>query len=142
MCGAKPGVGIVDVAFPWQAAIEHARRHDRPLCGVMLDREKCFDRLVHTLTLPLQKRHGCPEGVLAARWNFYERLTRRVKLGASYGEETRPTHGALQGCVWSIDGINPLLGVWVRRQLHAIPRWGAGNLLGRLQRRGRDRGRA
>eukprot|EP00969_Alexandrium_andersonii_P128800 5692011-Alexandrium_andersonii.AAC.1 len=77
MCGAKPGVGIVDVAYPLQAAIEHARDFDRPMCGEMLDREKCFDRLLHTLALPLQRRYGCPQGILTAREDFYTRLTRR-----------------------------------------------------------------
>eukprot|EP00969_Alexandrium_andersonii_P304228 13448166-Alexandrium_andersonii.AAC.1 len=110
MCGAKPGAGPRDVTYPLQAAIESTRHVGGELCGIMLDREKCFDRLTFELFEPLQRAHGCPKCVLKPRVAFYGSLQRRTKLGSTYGESIRPTNALLQGCVWSIDDINQLMG--------------------------------
>ena len=54
MC-ARPGSSITDVFWPTQLRLENAEHQDLPLASLMLDREKCFDRIPYSFILKLQE---------------------------------------------------------------------------------------
>eukprot|EP00969_Alexandrium_andersonii_P237871 10499796-Alexandrium_andersonii.AAC.1 len=84
---------------------ELAKHEGEQMYGILLDQIKCFDRLVPSLQLEIQKAFGAPEQLVKVRSEYYREQVHIPKVGRYFGKCMVPTNGAVQGSVFSIDDI-------------------------------------
>ena len=119
--GARKLHGTADVFWPLALRVEHALLTGKPLYGLSLDYQKCFDSLPQKILLQLSKEMGLHERVLRPLGAMYSSLRRRLLFAGSAGEEFVATNGILQGCPLSLVLLNALLAVWARCLEEEVP---------------------
>eukprot|EP01059_Diplonema_ambulator_P002870 TRINITY_DN12487_c0_g1_i2.p1 TRINITY_DN12487_c0_g1~~TRINITY_DN12487_c0_g1_i2.p1 ORF type:complete len:108 (+),score=12.07 TRINITY_DN12487_c0_g1_i2:699-1022(+) len=82
----------------------------KPLYGLALDYQKCFDRVPQELTFELVEKGVCPK-ILGSLGFVYSNLDRRLKLPLGVGGPFKVSNGILQGCPLSVVMINALVGI-------------------------------
>eukprot|EP00969_Alexandrium_andersonii_P207722 9176070-Alexandrium_andersonii.AAC.1 len=79
--GARAGKTSEDVTFPFHMRFELAKHEGEQMCGILLDQIKCFDRLVPSLQLEIQRAFGAPEQLVKVRTEYYKGQVHAPKVG-------------------------------------------------------------
>ena len=93
--------------------IDHAKATDCHILGVKLDKSKCFDRLIPSVTAALFLAFGLPTGISF----FFTKMYRGLHRYMTYKEwtshiSTTSCNGLAQGCSLSLLAINLHMAVW------------------------------
>ena len=78
---------------------------------VLLDRVKCFDRIVPAVAVFALNSLGLPPPIGVAIQGFYSNQVRIMKLGKAFGNRLIHGSSALQGCTLSILMVNGIFSV-------------------------------
>ena len=78
---------------------------------VLLDRVKCFDRIVPAVAVSALNSLGLPPPIGVAIQGFYSNQVRIMKLGKAFGKRLIHGSSALQGCTLSILMVNSIFSV-------------------------------
>ena len=78
---------------------------------VLLDRVKCFDRIVPAVAVSALNSLGLPPPIGVAIQGFYSNQVRIMKLGKAFGKRLIHGSSALQGCTLSILMVNGIFSV-------------------------------
>ncbi len=118
MSGAKKGGMIQDVYWHTQLALEYTQMMDQDLIALLLDRLKCFDRMLCSIVFGLQMRMGGPCTIIRARRDWYSRSLMYIKLRNAFSRPLDHKNGIYQGCTFSCDDTNLVMRVWLLRRKH------------------------
>ena len=88
---------------------------------ILLDRVKCFDRIIPTIAVSALKSLGLPHQIAFALEGFYSNQQRIVKLGKAFGNRFIPGSSALQGCTMSILMVNGLFSILMNHVSRTCP---------------------
>ena len=97
--GARRSHRTVDISYPFQLYGDVAVAQQKPWLGLLLDRQKCFDRLVFELMFGVQEAYRCPAPVVRYRRGFYGEQWHFLRIANCYSDPFSPTNGAIQGSV-------------------------------------------
>ena len=111
--GGIKGRNMSEVFSQIQLEIDFAKQQGTDLIGLKLDKSKCFDRLIPSVTSSLFLAFGVPAGVVT----FFIQLYTNLRRFLAYKEwiSTTPTtapNGLIQGCSLSLLAINVHMAVW------------------------------
>ena len=121
MHGARPGHSTSDVTWPLMLAIESANQKSEQLAGAMLDRMKCFDKMVREISFELETACGFERWITRSQQKLYKKLKRFLVISTFAGPIFESTNGFAQGCAITVMRINLLMSIWIKRQLSRIP---------------------
>ena len=113
LLGGIKGRNMSEVFSRIQLDIDFAKNQNEALIGLKLDKSKCFDRLVPSITSSLLVAFGVPGGLVT----FFLQMYTGLKRFLAYKEwvATTPTtasNGLIQGCSLSLLAINVHMAVW------------------------------
>ena len=111
--GGIKGRNMSEVFSRVQLEIDFAKQQNTDLIGLKLDKSKCFDRLIPSVTSSLFLAFGVPVTVVTFFIQMYTNLRRFL----AYKEWISPTsttaaNGLIQGCSMSLLAINVHMAVW------------------------------
>ena len=111
--GGIKGRKMTDVHTRIRLEIDHAKTTGCHLLGVKLDKSKCFDRLIPTVTAALFLAFGLPVGISM----FFTKMHLGLHRYMNYKEwtshiSTTSSNGLAQGCSLSLLAINVHMAVW------------------------------
>ena len=111
--GGIKGRKMTDVHTRIRLEIDHAKTTGCHLLGVKLDKSKCFDRLIPTVTAALFLAFSLPAGISM----FFAKMYLRLHRYMNYKEwtsniATTSSNGLAQGCSLSLLAINVHMAVW------------------------------
>ena len=87
----------------------------------LLDRVKCFDRLLAWIISGIMTALGGDRGVAGALRRLYIGFLRTFRVGPWCGGFWTATNGMGQGCALSVLGVNLLFVVWILRLRRRAP---------------------
>ena len=93
--------------------LDMAKTNTDPIIGAKLDKSKCFDRLIPSLSIAILTGLGVPSGVLIVFGQLYSSLKRH--LGFLQWTSPTPTtapNGVVQGCSLSLLAVNAMMAGW------------------------------
>ena len=125
-CGNIPARSAADIWYAMQTEIEDAFDHDRPLCGMVCDIQKCFNNLPREPLLKILHRLGVVPPILRAWCNALTTITRRFAIRGSVGPSHKSTTGFAEGdslSVVSMVGTNYLLDKYLALKAPSVRMW-------------------
>lgn len=111
--GGIKGRNLSDIPVHLRLCIDSAKESKNPVVGIKLDKSKCFDRIVHSLSACLLLGFGCPKEIVNVFMGMYTTLSRYLCYKQWCSD--RPTtcaNGVVQGCSFSLLAINAYMGAW------------------------------
>ena len=97
----------------FKIALDQASVDDVPLCGLKLDKSKCFDRLIPSTSCALMLAIGVPTVVVTMFANMYRGMRKYLSYKSwTSSSFTTSANGVLQGCSFSLLAINAHMMVW------------------------------
>eukprot|EP00971_Amphidinium_carterae_P322876 6417325-Amphidinium_carterae.1 len=115
MLGGIPGRSATVMVTALQARIEETVRSSdsSPFSVASLDATKCFDHMLHHVTLQTAQRHGFPVRLIRALGAFYCCQARRYSAGGYLdAESVNPLRGFNQGDALSVWLTNSEVESW------------------------------
>ena len=111
--GAIKGRHMSSIHTSLRLQIDEAKTSDQHLCGIKIDKSKCFDRIIPVTTAILFLAFGLPSQLATFFLQIYGNLKRHL----SYQNWVSPvpttsTNGVVQGCSLSLIAINLNMAVW------------------------------
>ena len=125
-CGNIPAKSATDVWYAMQAEIEDAYDHDRPLCGIVCDIQKCFNNLPREPLLQVLLRLGIAPPIIRSWCNALTTISRRFAIRGSIGPSHKSTTGFAEGdslSVVSMVGANFLLDKFITFKTPSVRMW-------------------
>ena len=109
ICGRK----MSDIPIGLQIQVDNAKCHNEHFVGLKLDKSKCFDRLIPSVTAALFAALGIPPSLN----NFFMQLYCNLKRFMTYKtwiaqKYTTCANGLVQGCSMSLLAINAHMCIW------------------------------
>ena len=111
--GGIKGRRLGDVHSMIRLELDEAFTSKLPIVGIKLDKAKCFDRLVPSLSAALMLALGVPKTIVTFFMAMYSSMTRHMsyKDWISHRATTSP-NGLVQGCSFSLLAINSHMAMW------------------------------
>ena len=111
--GGIKGRKMTDAHSMIRLEMDHAKTTGCHILGVKLDKSKCFDRLIPTVTAALFLAYGLPKGLTM----FFSKMYLGLHRYMNYKEWSSPipttsSNGLAQGCSLSLLAINVHMAVW------------------------------
>ncbi len=111
--GAIKGRSMSSIHTSLRLQIDDAKTKQHHLCGIKIDKSKCFDRIVPQITGMLFLAFGLPAGLTTFFLQMYSNLKRHLSyLNWTSPVATTTTNGVVQGCSLSLIAINLNMAVW------------------------------
>ena len=112
-----------DISWRYQFLLDDAMNLNEAATSLVLslDKEKCFDRLLWQIGLPLMKALKMPERYVDVLGNFLSRLQRRIKYRNWIGTPFHSTNGVVQGDSLSLIFLMCLMAVKAVRDHNLVP---------------------
>ena len=119
--GAIKGRHMSSIHTSLRLQIDAAKSEQQHLCGIKIDKSKCFDRIIPTTTAILFLAYGLPSGLTTFFLQMYGNLKRHLSyLNWISPVATTTTNGVVQGCSLSLIAINLNMAVW-SNMINRIP---------------------
>ena len=113
--GGIPGRKCTDVSHTIAIACELSHTQKQPVCGIKIDRQKCFDRVVPRIIVALGSILGLDPKFLKTWEQMYDGFQRHLTIGKFLGQEPLANcNGIAQGDTASVLAINILMTCWVK----------------------------
>ena len=113
LCGGIQGRQAADIAHIIAARCEHAIAFQKPICGIKLDRSKCFDRIIPRIVADFAKILGMDPKFLKVWLQVYEDFRRFLCMGHAISKSSLSNlNGVAQGDAASVVAINILMTGW------------------------------
>ena len=113
LCSGIQGRQAADIAHIIAARCEHAIAFHKPMCGIKLDRSKCFDRIIPKIVADLAKILGMDPKFWKVRLQVYEDFRRFLCMGHAIPKTSLSNlNGVAQGDAASAVAINILMTEW------------------------------
>ncbi|CAL1136262.1 unnamed protein product [Cladocopium goreaui] len=113
LCGGIQGRQAADIAHIIAARCEHAIAFQKPICGIKLDRSKCFDRIIPRIVADFAKILGMDPKFLKVWLQVYEDFRRFLCMGHAISKTSLSNlNGVAQGDAASVVAINILMTGW------------------------------
>ena len=111
--GGIKGRRLGDVHSMIRLELDEAFTSKNPIVGIKLDKAKCFDRLVPSVSAALLLALGIPKTIVTFFLGMYTSMTRHLsyKNWVSHLPTTSP-NGLVQGCSFSLLAINAHMAIW------------------------------
>lgn len=111
--GGIKGRRLGDVHSMVRLELDEAFTSKHPIVGIKLDKAKCFDRLVPSISAALMLALGIPKNIVTFFLGLYSSMSRHMsyKNWISHRSTTSP-NGLVQGCSFSLLAINAHMAVW------------------------------
>ena len=111
--GGIKGRRLADVHSMIRLELDEAFTSKNPIVGIKLDKAKCFDRLVPSVSAALLLALGIPKTIVTFFLGMYTSMTRHLsyKNWVSHLPTTSP-NGLVQGCSFSLLAINAHMAIW------------------------------
>ena len=118
--GGIKGRRMSDISTGLQIQIDNAKRVNEHFVGLKLDKSKCFDRLIPSVSSALFAALGIPSFVINFFLQLYTNLKRFMTYKTWIAENyTTCSNGLVQGCSFSLLAINAHMCIW--EYLHESP---------------------
>ena len=113
--GGIPGRKCTDVSHSIAIACEASLIQKQPVCGIKIDRQKCFDRIIPRIIVTLGSLLGLDTKFLKTWEQMYNGFQRHLTIGKFLGQEPLANcNGIAQGDTTSVLAINILMTCWVK----------------------------
>lgn len=107
--------GPIDAHVEWMLHVEEAHATKGRVAGILLDCEKCFDKIPHEIVLSLCEAIGMHANVLRPLQGVMAGLHKRFQLaGGGVGSRWKSTNGIVQWCPLSVMLVNIPIMVWMK----------------------------
>ena len=111
--GGIKGRRMSDISTGLQIQIDNAKRVNEHFVGLKLDKSKCFDRLIPSVSSALFAALGIPSFVINFFLQLYTNLKRFMTYKTWIAENyTTCSNGLVQGCSFSLLAINAHMCIW------------------------------
>ena len=111
--GGISGRRMSDISNSLQLQVDIARQSNIPIVGLKLDKAKCFDRLIPSVTSALFAALGIPSSVINFFIQLYHNLKRFMTYKTWIAEKfTTSANGLVQGCSFSLLAVNAHMCLW------------------------------
>lgn len=111
--GGIRGRKMSDISTGLQIQVDEAKRTNEHIVGLKLDKAKCFDRLIPSVTSALFAALGIPISVITFFLQMYSNLKRYMTYKTWIAENyTTCANGLVQGCSLSLLAINVHMCIW------------------------------
>lgn len=111
--GAIKGRYMSTIHTTLRLQIDDAKSNDQHLCGIKVDKSKCFDRIIPATTAMLFLAFGLPQGLATFFLDMYGNFKRHLAyLSWTSPTATTGTNGVVQGCSLSLIAVNLNMAVW------------------------------
>ena len=111
--GAIKGRHMSSIHTSLRLQIDDAKTSGQHLCGIKIDKSKCFDRIIPVTTAILFLAFGLPSQLATFFLQIYGNLKRHLSyLNWVSPVPTTSTNGVVQGCSLSLIAINLNMAVW------------------------------
>ena len=117
--GAIKGRYMTTIPNSLRLELDEAKTQNSDMIGLKLDKAKCFDRIVPSLTAALFLAFGIPQKITNVFIKIYNSLKRHLAYKNWISPDpTTACNGVAQGCSFSLLAINVHMKVWVSLLSH------------------------
>ena len=111
--GAIKGRFMSTIHTTLRLQIDEAKTNNQHLCGIKVDKSKCFDRIIPVTSAILFLAFGLPPGLTTFFLEMYGNFKRHLAyLNWVSPTPTSGTNGVVQGCSLSLIAVNLNMAVW------------------------------
>lgn len=113
--GGIPGRKSSDISHTIAIRCEASCMQKQPICGIKIDRQKCFDRVIPRIIVALGTILGLDPKFLKTWEQMYDGFQRHLTIDKYIGQEPLANcNGIAQGDTASVLAINILMTSWVK----------------------------
>ena len=124
MYAAGPGAGALDAHYILTLKTEYAKICASPFAGGSTDMDKCFDRVLREIIIPIAIKGSFPIKVATAYLVFNNNLRIHNQYLLGLGKTRQRNSTLLQGCPFSMNLLSMMMTPWCKQvEAHGgIPR--------------------
>ena len=101
-CCAGPGAGALDAHYSLKAQIEHTLMTNLPFCGITSDLDKCIDRIIREIVIPLALKYGLPKDIPNTYLAYMNNIHIHNVYAIGLGTPRRRVSSLPKGCSFSL----------------------------------------